>query len=209
MSKAICKVLNCPSDASRRGWCNKHYLRWYRHGSPEKVHQEKFSSPEELFRNRTSKEGDCLVWIGATYGDSRGMMRVRGERMLAYRYAWEVANGPIPTGMTIDHTCFNPSCVKLSHLRLATVSENNQHLNGPRKNNLSTGVRNVYKDGDKYRVEVRKNGVRYNFGSHSSIEEASEVAEKARQELFGEFAGLGLHSDITPREAVQEMERAA
>jgi hypothetical protein len=30
-----CSVDACPDAAEVRGWCNKHYLRWKRHGDPE------------------------------------------------------------------------------------------------------------------------------------------------------------------------------
>lgn len=29
-----CSISDCPSTASRRGWCQKHYRRWSRHGDP-------------------------------------------------------------------------------------------------------------------------------------------------------------------------------
>ncbi len=33
----ICKLENCESVASARGWCWKHYRRWLRHGDPTTV----------------------------------------------------------------------------------------------------------------------------------------------------------------------------
>lgn len=30
----VCKVDGCDDDAHARGWCTKHYHRWYRHGDP-------------------------------------------------------------------------------------------------------------------------------------------------------------------------------
>lgn len=209
MSHIKCEISGCGSIASRRGWCNKHYLRWYRNGSPHVVKQEKFESPDALFESRTKQAGECLIWTGATYGDGRGTMRVDGKKMAAYRYAWEKVHGPIPDNMSIDHKCFTPSCVNVDHLRLATTSENNSHLSGPRKNNHSTGIRNVTKDGKKYRVVIGKDGQRFNFGSFDSLEEAADVAEHGRQSLFGAFAGLGLHSDTTARDAIRNIERQA
>jgi hypothetical protein len=29
-----CSVSECENPASTRGWCRKHYIRWYRHGNP-------------------------------------------------------------------------------------------------------------------------------------------------------------------------------
>lgn len=35
MLKATCLIEGCESESSKRGWCNRHYLRWYRHGSTD------------------------------------------------------------------------------------------------------------------------------------------------------------------------------
>lgn len=33
-SSIICSVDGCEDSVRVRGWCNRHYLRWYRHGDP-------------------------------------------------------------------------------------------------------------------------------------------------------------------------------
>lgn len=45
--------------------------------------------------------------------------------MLAHRWAYELVVGPIPVGLTIDHLCRNPACVRPSHLEVVTMLENN------------------------------------------------------------------------------------
>lgn len=73
---------------------------------------------------RTLPDGDCLVWQGAK--DSSGYSciwdgkRVRGGHRLVY----ELAVGPIPAGLTIDHTCFVTACLNPKHLRPLTNSAN-------------------------------------------------------------------------------------
>lgn len=42
----------------------------------------------------------------------------------AHRYAYELAKGPIPRGMTIDHLCRHKWCVKPSHLELVSRKVN-------------------------------------------------------------------------------------
>lgn len=39
MGKRICSIEGCdkPSRSNPAGWCEKHYMRWYRHGDPLKL----------------------------------------------------------------------------------------------------------------------------------------------------------------------------
>ena len=78
-------------------------------------------------------ENGCLLWTGAIrdekngYGAFRhGSKRIPGDRklLLAHRVAWEMANGPIPDGLFILHSCNNPLCVSLDHLRPDTHAAN-------------------------------------------------------------------------------------
>ena len=42
----------------------------------------------------------------------------------AHRVAWFEANGPIPDGMEVCHSCDNPPCENVDHLFLGTHREN-------------------------------------------------------------------------------------
>lgn len=108
--------------------------------------------------------------------------------MPAHRFAWERENGPIPAGMVVDHRdhC-NPACVEISHLREATIAQNIANRAGADRDNASTGVRNVYPNHDRFMVRIGKKYI----GTYLTLEEAATVAESARRELFGEFAGRG------------------
>lgn len=149
------------------------------------------TDPATAFSTRTEWQGDCLVWVGPTDEEGYGRISVDGKWYKAHRYAWEQENGPIAPGMKIDHKCWNHPCVNIKHLRQATNAQNVSNASGPRKTNLSTGVRNVYPKGKKFRVQIVKDGKSYRFGVYDSIEEASIVAEEKRRELFGEFSGRG------------------
>lgn len=183
----LCEVERCDKPAQSRGWCGKHYQRWYKYGDPLIVKQRNYKTPEEAFAARTEWQGDCLIWTGGKGKGGYGHIQVNGRLQLTHRYAWERVNGPIPEGMLVDHKdhC-DTACCNVKHLRLATNTQNVRNLSGA-KANSQTGVRNVFPYKGGYMVQVQG---RY-FGVFTSIKEADEVAEKARQELFKEFAGRG------------------
>lgn len=62
----------------------------------------------------------CWEWTGRK--GQGGYGRYGGK--LAHRIAWELERGPIPGELTIDHTCKNPGCVNVAHMRLLTLSAN-------------------------------------------------------------------------------------
>jgi len=43
---------------------------------------------------------------------------------LAHRFAYEQFIGPIPSGLTVDHLCFERRCVNPGHLEAVTNEEN-------------------------------------------------------------------------------------
>jgi hypothetical protein len=67
----------------------------------------------------------CLIWTGARSG-RYGQMRLHGRVHFTHRVAYELARGPIPDGLTVDHLCENTLCVYPAHLDLCTSSENSR-----------------------------------------------------------------------------------
>ena len=152
----------------------------------------RYATPEEAFIARAEWRGDCLIWTGSTSA-GYGQISVGGKRIGAHRYAWEQTFGPIPPGRQVDHTCFVRACVRAEHLRLATPAENQRNKSGQNANNLSSGFRNVYRQGSRFRVRIEKEGVVHNFGQYATAQEAADVAEIKRMELFGSFRGRGVN----------------
>lgn len=190
MIDRLCSIPGCGRKHAARGWCKKHYWRFRRHGDPLGGNTW-YATPEESFLARTAPHGECILWTGFKNRDGYGRMKVDGGHEMVHRYAWERVNGPIPDGMFVDHEFHcDPACVKVQHLRLATPAENSSNKSGKQKNNTS-GVRNVYRHRRGWQVQVQKDNKAIIFGTYSTIEEAAEVAEKARKTLFGEYAGKG------------------
>ena len=72
--------------------------------------------------------GNCQEWEGERFPSGYGYVSSAERREygtpLAHRVAWIKANGPIPDGMKILHSCDNPPCVNLAHLSVGTQSKN-------------------------------------------------------------------------------------
>lgn len=69
----------------------------------------------------------CWEWTGAVQSSGYGSMTDgRGGSKLTHRAAYEQLVGKIPSGLTIDHLCFNKLCVNVDHMEVVTIAENNR-----------------------------------------------------------------------------------
>jgi hypothetical protein len=89
------------------------------------------SAPAEVrFWAKVDKGGpdDCWLWTARvnTRRQGYGVFWDGATKVGAHRFSYELANGPIPAGMTVDHTCYVTACVNPSHLRVLTRSENSK-----------------------------------------------------------------------------------
>lgn len=72
---------------------------------------------------------NCHLWVGGRTEKGYGMIQVwvaphKTKNVCAHRLAWELASGPIPQGLTIDHLCRVTSCVNPEHMEVVTLAEN-------------------------------------------------------------------------------------
>jgi hypothetical protein len=118
----ICAIVDCPRTVFSRGWCQKHYTRWLRHGDPDVEFRSKGSAYSRVME-RTVPEGDCLRFLGCRSGvGGYGAVRV-GDRMVkAHRVVIEHYLGP--SDLLVLHSCDHPWCVEITHLRYGTAAEN-------------------------------------------------------------------------------------
>lgn len=120
MPKRTCSLDNCDRDHKARGFCGKHYQRWWKYGTTI----DPLTSPETRFWPMVDTTGDCWEWQGTKDVGGYARFQLRGERHLVHRYAYELLVGPIPDGLHIDHLCRNRICVNPAHLEPVTLVEN-------------------------------------------------------------------------------------
>lgn len=83
----------------------------------------------DRFMSKVEKTNSCWIWHGATNGGNNkgfkyGFFQMNYRMHYAHRWIWEYTNGPIPDKMVVMHTCDNPLCVNVEHLRLGTQADN-------------------------------------------------------------------------------------
>jgi hypothetical protein len=81
-------------------------------------------SPHPYVEEDRGYSSPCWVWQRAASGAGYGMMRDGPRLVLAHRFFYERAFGPIPDGKEIDHLCGVTACVNPDHLDAVTHAEN-------------------------------------------------------------------------------------
>lgn len=66
----------------------------------------------------------CWLWLGGSVRAGYGHFPLRGRMVLAHRFAWAEAHGPVPPGLFVCHRCDNPPCCNPAHLFLGTARDN-------------------------------------------------------------------------------------
>ncbi len=75
-------------------------------------------------------ESACWTWPGVLHSTGYGAISSRPDsdgkrhKLLAHRVLFEMARGPIPEGMQLDHLCRNRACVNPAHLEPVSIREN-------------------------------------------------------------------------------------
>jgi hypothetical protein len=81
---------------------------------------------EERLWPRIQKAGpdDCWLWLGGLSKAGYGQIGQGTKVNYVHRITWELENGPIPEGLTIDHLCRNRACANPRHMEPVTKGEN-------------------------------------------------------------------------------------
>ncbi len=65
----------------------------------------------------------CWLWLGSLNGGYGQIIR-DGKNIRAHRWTYEIAYGPMPSGLETDHLCRTRSCCNPLHLEAVTHQEN-------------------------------------------------------------------------------------
>ncbi len=82
----------------------------------------------ERFWNKVKKTETCWLWQGAKSGNGYGSIKHNGKMISTHRFAYEMANGPIPDGLCVLHRCDVRACIRPDHLFLGTNLDNSRDM---------------------------------------------------------------------------------
>lgn len=129
--------------------------------------------------------GPCWEWAGARSDNGYATIKLRDPRRTEYVHRLVYAAehpGDSLGGMHVDHRCHNHGCVRGSHLRLLTPTQNKQHRQGP-NSTTQTGVRGVSKRRNGFRVVARSDGQQHYGGDYATLQEATAASVALRRRL--------------------------
>lgn len=95
-------------------------------------------------------ESGCWLWTASEERTGYGMVWWNGTRRMAHRVVWELLNGAIPVGLTLDHLCRVRQCVNPAHLESVDIRTNILRGTGlAAKNAVKTHCENGHEFTDK------------------------------------------------------------
>jgi len=186
-NKRTCTFAGCNKRYEAGGYCLGHYAQAW-HGKPLtklRSRDAKGMSLQDRIEAHTQKTDTCWIWTGAITRGGYGNISIGRKKRKVHRVAYELAHGPISTGMVIDHICHNRACVRPDHLRLATVKQNSENRAGATIKSKS-GIRGVHWCPEKGRWAGRVGHYRkiVHVGYFETPGDAEAAVIAKRNELF-------------------------
>ena len=126
MTQAICSVSDCHLPARSKGWCSKHYYRWYRRGDPEITLRPHLiiGTNAQRFWGKVNKTENCWLWVASLNKNGYGQFKLNRKMVSAHRLSYQWLIGQIPADLQLDHLCRVRNCVNPAHLEPVTILTN-------------------------------------------------------------------------------------
>lgn len=152
-----------------------------------KIDDLDYTPTGELIWRRTkgrAKKGSLVGWIHNKHGYRE--MNLDGVRKKVHHVVWFLHRGEWPE--MLDHINGIRDDNRIENLRECTAAENARNR---KKKDNRTLPRNVYYSltEGKYRVYLTIDGKTKSFGTFSELDTADKIAQQARDEYYGAFAG--------------------
>jgi hypothetical protein len=120
-----CKAGSCEKVNYSLGYCQMHYRRFKKTGSPYSVKLIKGDDTARFHASYTVRANGCWIWDKTLTSAGYGRFTIGYQSYGAHRWSYQTFVGPISDGLVIDHLCRTPTCVNPAHLEPVTVAENN------------------------------------------------------------------------------------
>ena len=131
----ICKIDRCGNPAKKRGWCNAHYLRWWKYGNPLSGGPsprrgwplDRILSAEVARAKRL--ENGCLIASCGRDGRGYPLVYVDGRSEKLSRLVLEKKLGrKLKKGELARHTCDIRACINPGHLIPGNTLDNSRDM---------------------------------------------------------------------------------
>lgn len=124
MMAKTCAVADCGGDASTRGYCNRHYHKLMRYGSPTGGSQTKNGEPLNWLRNCLATSTDeCMLWPFG--GGAYGRVLIDGKYAPSHRYVCFLVQGAPPSPeYEAAHDCGKSRCCNPNHIAWKLHADN-------------------------------------------------------------------------------------
>lgn len=120
-----CSIVGCNATVEARGWCQKHYLRWYNHGDPLQTSTPNRRAPGEGSQSNGYK---ILPQVGPRGTKSPGLAhrvlaeKVLGRKLLPDEVVHHVNEDPLDNRHANLLICTR-SYHKLLHMRMQALAD--------------------------------------------------------------------------------------
>lgn len=129
--------------------------------------------------------------------DFRWILRSGYAALKQNLYLHTLLTGCIQT----DHRDLNRLNNRRKNLRSATTSQN--VANRPLSSLNTSGFKGVRRSRNKWRADIRQNGIKKSIGTFNNIVDAAKAYDAAAIQIFGEFARLNFAVDSPSATAIE------